>query len=429
MTTYRLFPSTSGPAVGTAYAGNLIVGCVFGVTSGGKWLTGYWWWVPGTNGDTASGQKFALWQVTAVGVGTLVPNSTVLAGALTAGAWNFVPLPAPLLLTPFATSGAFTYGCAYVAATGKVFTSGFPETKSQFAAAEPFAAGITNGPLFAFSSLTGSAPAGGSSGWSPQMPFTIAASDPAVALPGTNDTDANLWLDIEVSDTAPANPSYRCFPNEPVFNTGTGGQNLAYTLGLEFSVTQACTLSKIWHYSPPGVATILPSRCGLWNVGTQTEVPGSDNSSPSWKNTSGAAAAAGDGWISCDYSAANVTLASGTNYKVSTFTSDNTSFWFMAQANFWGGSPGPFTSGITQGPLVIPGNASATPGQDSWNQGIAWTYPNTSTNPEFDGLDVEVIPVPAAAPTGIPADQMTSSGGSLYAATWDKRFIRKRGWA
>jgi hypothetical protein len=207
-------------------------------------------------------------------------------------------------------------------------------------------------------------------------------------MPSLNDSDANLWLDVQVSDTAPAGQSYRCFPNSPSF-VGGATQNQAYTLGLEFSLSQACKLTRIWHYSP-STATVLPSRCAIWDVLSQTVVPGSDNTSPAWSG------AAGSGWVSCDYSSAGVTLSPGTNYKVSTFTSNNTAIWFSALANFWGTAPDPFPSGITQGPLAILGNAAASPGQDSWNQGITWTYPATSTNPEFDGLDVEVTPVAVA---------------------------------
>lgn len=402
MTTYRLMDGASGrpgngPTTGTSYGGNLVVGSVFGVTTGGLWLEGYYWWPPGTNGDIASGQKFALWQVVSTGVGPLVPNSTVTAGALTANSWNFIPLPTPLLLSPMATGSSFTYGCVYMAATGKVFANGFPETKNQFGTGDPYAGGITNGPLTGFSSISGSVPAGGSLGWIANMPYTVGGSDPSVNYPATNDSDANLWLDIQVSDTAPASPAYRCFPNEVTFNTGIGGQNAAYTLGLEFTVSQNCNLSKIWHYSSPD-STVLPLRCGIWNVGSQTEVAGSDNSSPAWLLPGGGSATAGAGWIYCDYSASGVVLSASTNYKVSTFTSDNTHVWFMAQPSFWGGSPGPFSSGITQGPLNILSDAASTLGQDSWHQSATWTYPATSTNPEYDGVDVEVTPAATPPP-------------------------------
>jgi hypothetical protein len=42
----------------------------------------------------------------------------------------------------------------------------------------------------------------------------------------------------------------------------------------------------------------------------------------------------------------------------------------------------------------VPDNAAATsPGQNSWNVGILWTYPETSANPESDWIDVEVTPL------------------------------------
>ncbi len=43
--TYRLFPSTNGPASPVSYSGPFIAGVVFGVTSGGCWMDGFWWWV------------------------------------------------------------------------------------------------------------------------------------------------------------------------------------------------------------------------------------------------------------------------------------------------------------------------------------------------------------------------------------------------
>ena len=62
-----------------------------------------------------------LWCVYNSGSGSLVPGSTVTSGALTAGQWNYVPLPAPLPLAIDAT---------YVAATG--FSDSFPDTNNQF---------------------------------------------------------------------------------------------------------------------------------------------------------------------------------------------------------------------------------------------------------------------------------------------------------
>lgn len=399
MTAWRLMDGANGrpgtgstgtqpPSTALAFTGNYTAGLVFNVTQV-VYIDSFWWWVPNTNGVTTA-QKFALWQATSSTGGVLVSAATVTSGALTAGAWNQVMLPAPLALTPF---------FPYVAASGfaSVSPRGFPDTQNQFGVSQPYSGGFSNGPLVCAAN-------GASTSFNlPQSPFSTAGADPAATFPHTNDLNDLLWLDVQVTDQVPANTTYRGFPNSPG-GFGGGAQNLAYTLGVEFHVTSPCKLLKIWHYSP-ATATILPSRCGLWTVASQTELAGSDNSSPAWKNSSGASASPGDGWIYCDYSAANVQLAANVNYKVSTFTSDNTDVWFAASANFWGGG-GLWSGGITNGPLVIPGNAAATaPGQDSWNQGTVWTYPNTSTNPEFDGVDVEV-------------QLVSSTGTPLLMATW-----------
>ena len=395
MTTYRLMDGASGrpgvgssgtqpPASGTAYSGNYLAGLVFKVTSGSLWLSGYHWYVAASGQDTnpAGGTKFALWQIWGNSQQTFVPGSTVTSGTLTAGAWNFVALATPLLLAQ---------GAVYEAAIGYVAASGFPLTANQFGASQPYSAGITNGPLHAYGSSTGSDP-------TPftrvQMPFSTAGNDPAVIMPGLNDLNDILWLDVQVTDVAPASPRYRIFPNMPGATLTGGSQSLAYTLGMQFSLSQSCTLQKIWHYSSPG-STVLPTRCAIWAVSGQTVVSGTDNTSPSWKKPDGTAASAGVGWIYVDYSASGVTLAPSTNYKVSTFTNDNVDPWFGATTGYWT-SGGNGSAGLAQGPLTAPNSAGASPGQNSWNTGITWTYPNTSTSPENDWIDVEVAPVVSA---------------------------------
>jgi hypothetical protein len=395
MTTYRFMDGSgsptrpgSGPASAVSYGSPgsplpYIAGNQFCVTEGGLWFEGYWWWVCSSGQDTTA-VKCALWQLSTASTGVIVPGSIVTSGTLTAGQWNYVPLATPVPLAPSATQ---SYGAVYNAAIGYSASHGFPATKNQFGNGDPYSAGITNGPLFCCASDFSGAPSPGSAfSWTkPQMPYSTAGSDPSVNMPGTNDADDNLWVDVQISDTAPAGATYKGFSSAPVFVVpGVSAQSLAYTLGLEFTVAEACPLVRIWHYSPSGV-TILPSRCGVWNVSTQAEVAGTDNQAPVWSG------AAGSGWVSCDYTSSGVTLQSGVSYKVSTFTSNNSQTWFLASASWWGGSPGPFSSGLTNGPLTILGNSAASPGQDSWNVGTSWTYPATSTNPEYDGVDVEVM--------------------------------------
>src|SRR5215472_7259830 len=97
MTTYRLFPSTSGPASPVAYSGNFQAGVAFGVTSV-SWLEGYWWWVCPSGGQPTAPQKFCLWQMYGSGQGTLIEASVVTSAALQSG-WNWIALPHPVPLS------------------------------------------------------------------------------------------------------------------------------------------------------------------------------------------------------------------------------------------------------------------------------------------------------------------------------------------
>jgi hypothetical protein len=91
MSTYRLFPSASGPSSPVSYSGPFIAGVVFEVNIGAIWLEGYWWWVCDSGQSTAP-QTFALWQQASAEAGMLVSDATVTSGTLTAGQWNFIPL-------------------------------------------------------------------------------------------------------------------------------------------------------------------------------------------------------------------------------------------------------------------------------------------------------------------------------------------------
>lgn len=410
MTTYNLMDGAAGrpgigssgttpPAAGTAYAGNYIAGLVFKVTTGGLWLSGYRWYVAASGQDTAA-LKCALWNIKQTGQAALNSAGTVTApGAFTAGQWNTISLAAPIALTP---------NIPYIAAIGGVFTTGFPDTTNQFGNLQPYHAGVTNGPVHAYGNDDGAA----AGNWS-LMPFSTGGSDPAVTVPATNNANDNLWLDVTITDVAPAGAAYRAWPNmaAPWPTPSTTTDQTGYTLGLQFSLSQSCALQKIWHYSPAG-STVLPSRCCIWDVNSQAEVAGTDNAAPAWKNPDGSAASPAAGWVYCDYSGAGVTLLSGTQYKASTFAGPGAN-WFAATASTFGAGQLQ-AAGFTSGPLTIPGNASASPGQQSWHT-VTFAYPGTSTNPEADWLDVEVIPAAetatsttlALAPMGLAAQAMT----------------------
>lgn len=386
MTTYRLFPSTNGPSVATSANTDWLSGVMFSVTGGVRWLDGYWWWVC-NSGQTVTPQKFALWNRwgSSVGNETLVPGSVVTSGTLTAGQWNYVPLPAPIQLGP---------GALYVAATGWAAT-GIPLTSQQFGSVGPgpYVNGIVNGPLTAWSDSTN----GGTNNYS-SVPGAVVGSqigqglftagggtDPSAAMPATVQNSDNFWIDIQIDDTAPSGygGSYRFDPNMAELGNFTLDTANGFTLGKEFSLSRACAVTNGWFYSPAGVSQ-LPSKIGVYRVSDQVLI--GVNNSPSW---SGAAAS---GWISSPMP--GVTLQAGVNYKYVVFQGSNV-IWNAAVANYWATGFG--ANGLTSGPLTAPDNAGATPGQESYHQAATISYPDTGAGPFAYGLDLEVTPLAAAA--------------------------------
>lgn len=378
MTTYRLFPGTTGPASPTATTGGWLLGVIFSVTGGMRWLNGYWHWVP-AGGDTTA-RKCALWNRYSTSAQNLVPGSVVTSGTMTAGQWNFVPLASPVQLAP---------GALYVAAVGWTAVNGIPLTSSQFGAAQPLAAGIVNGPLTGWSAPGGSNafPAGTLNYNLGQGLFSnVLGADPSVAMPNNGSNNDNLWVDVQVDDTAPAgySGSYRFYPDMADLGNYSLDTANGFTLGKQFSVSQACTVTNGWFYSPATVS-VLPAAIGVYRVSDQALI--GVNNSPSWSG------AAGSGWISSPVP--GVTLAAGVNYKYAVFQGSNV-IWNAAVANYY--STGFGAAGLIAGPLSAPNNAGAvSPGQESYHQAGVISYPDTNAGPFAYGLDIEVTP---AAPGG-----------------------------
>lgn len=361
MTTYRLFPATSGPSSANSYGGNILTGVNFAVAGGGNWFQGYWLWVA-SNGNTAA-TKCALWSVLSSTSGVLVPNSVVTSGTLTQGQWNYVPLATPLQLAPSYDSAGAGHGSAYLAAVG--VNGNFPTTTSQFNSGDVHSAGITSGPLVAYSGTTGSNPAPYSMA---QGVFAV-ASDPSVTMPhqadSSGDGGTNFWVDVQVSTTAPSGyaGSYRLWPNKYDANSSVGGDSaLNYTIGTEVHLTSGCTLDNAWYYSQSGAAS-LATRCDVWSISTGLSV--ASITSPSWLTASGSAASAGGGWVKAAF-AGSTTLPAG-SYRVTVYNSGGTSGSWAARdasTDYWGQSTstGAGASGITWGPLTAPSQPGASSG-------------------------------------------------------------------
>lgn len=177
--------------------------------------------------------------------------------------------------------------------------------------------------------------------------------------------------------------TYRLFPS-----TVPSSGNIdpyGYTLGTQFTVSVPCTLMRIWFYSPPGV-TFLPSQCGIWDVLTQIEVPGSDVSPPHWS------APAGSGWVSTEMGGSGVVFNAGQVYKVAVYKITGPA-WFIVTGSYW--SSGPGAAGVTNGLISAPGDAAASPGQGSYSTSPdAWGYPDCPGLGANYWIDAEVDPSP-----------------------------------
>jgi hypothetical protein len=350
VTTYRLFPSTNGPASASAYTGGYIAGTNFTVTQGGMWFEGYWWWC------CASGQQqnpvtCALWSCyQEVGVvGEVIAGSVVTSGELTAGAWNYIPLPTPI---PIAI------GDTLVAAVG--MQNSFPDTNGYWGTGGAGVNGISNGPLLAYSDTSGAGGTNPSLSGLAQGLFSTAGSDPSTILPGQGNGSFNSWVDVQVSDTAPDGytGSYRCFPNKAgqypdcvVDNPST------FTLATEFTLTQPCQIDRIWFCSMPGESiTQLPTDVNIWTASGLSGTSLYHNGSPAWSG------AAGSGWVSSAVSA--LTLQPGT-YRVSVYNGAAPGSgigWSIRLPAFWvAGYPTTTApNGIRSGPLFAPGDTQVT---------------------------------------------------------------------
>lgn len=418
MTSYRLFPSTNGPASAVSFGpGNFIAGVAFTISGGGKWLEGYWWWVAPSGGLTAA-VKCATWSAQSSGSGTVVAGSVVTSGTLASGQWNWIPLASPVQLAPGYDPNDSTNGSAYIAAIG--VNGNFPDTLSMFNSGDVYAAGITNGPLVAFSGLTGSKKPPYSLG---QGLFSVAGSDPSTTMPnqtdGSGDGGSNFWVDVQVTDTAPAayNGSYRIWPNKADANNATltdttNNDNVA----IEFRLSRACAINKVWYYSASGAGALGTAaavyRIDGANAGTLMTL----NASPSW---SGAAAS---GWISCTMDG---TVLPAGSYKVT--VKGPATNWGPKDASTGYYNVGVGSAGIVNGPITVPklsaaslaynynGNAGGTPpfsdgttlaGQPTFAIGgsIAYPYLFAPVSTPVAGstqnywIDVEVTPVPDSQP-------------------------------
>lgn len=368
MTSWSIFPSTNGPATATSLSGSYVAGMMWEVTQSALWLYGYRAWCCNSNQPTTP-VKCALWNPKSPtgGDGALIPSSAATSGTLTPGTWNTVLLPTPVPVS---------LGTPYIAAIA--YDGNFPFTISQFGPTQPFASGITNGPLIAYSDSASGATVNATPYTLPQGSFTQASSDPALAMPSLGNSSFNPWADVIVSDVAPANYAgpYRLWPNKYDASPATGlDTNEPFTLATQYNLSRACATSWLWFYSPSG-ASGLPTWCGVYAIAGQALM--AQNASPSWVTPDGSTgASAGGGWCKA---ALHTTLPAG-QYKACVYNSAGASgSWSPREYGYF--LTGSGQNGISWGPVSSPAQGSAA---------NAYIFqPNASSTPPYtDGSSQE----------------------------------------
>jgi len=382
VTQYSIFAGHPVPAA-TADTGAFQAGTIWETTADAIWLDGYRWPVA-ASGQQLTGYTFAIWQPIDATHQTLVPGSAVSSsGSLTAGAYNTVLLPAPIGLSKLVP---YTVVCGFTSSTG------FPFLASQFGSGQPLDGGITNGPLFAWSDGGSLAPPPASQ--SQGLFGTGAASGGSASANYPNlgsDGGANFFADIIADTVAPAGAQLQLWPSQPtpvnVVLDDTTGLGSVVTVTTEIALSAPAVLNKLLIYSI-ATCTSLPTKTAVLSIPGGSVVPGSLNSSPSWSG------AAGSGWVSVNYA---LTLPAGKYWLAVSAPAGK--FNSSTSGAYWSGA-GPGATGIANGILSAPNNASATsPGQSSFAVAADLAAPTTNAG-NFtywvDGLFTPVPPSPAA---------------------------------
>ena len=372
MATYRLFPSTNGPATAQTYSGNFISAVGFTASTGGTWFQGYWWWV--ASNQSTSPVKCALWSAISANSGVLVPGSVVTSGTLTASAWNYIPLATPIQLAPGHDPSNSLAGSIYVAAIG--CNGNFPDTNNFWGTGGAGINGITNGPLFAYSGTAGNGGTKPAPYGIPQGIFSTGESDPSSGMPGNASNVDNFWVDVQISDTAPSGyaGSYRIWPNKADVNSATVADSaVAYNVAMEVDLSVSATVNYVHYYVPPNtpVSAGLATKADVWSISSGLKV--ASITSPAWTTESGGATptlGANAGFWAKAAFAGGITLPPG-NYRVSVYNANGANGGWGAKdasTNYFQSGVG--GSGIVSGPLTAPNQASAQ---------LATYYPGSGT--------------------------------------------------
>jgi Glycosyl hydrolase family 26 len=154
-------------------------------------------------------------------------------------------------------------------------------------------------------------------------------------------------------------------------NSGAGN---AGTNGIHFTVSSACNLSGVWHYSPSS-STQLPTSIGLY---TTQASPATGTLVTS--NTATWSGAVGSGWVFAPFTSPPA-LVSGTNYMATQYRNDAVNEWFVYYTVTW-----PVTSGV----LTAPQDVGAGQGWFDTGTPGSMTFPASQLAGDNFGMDVQV---------------------------------------
>lgn len=371
MATYSLFGQPATPpdltSTGTGDVSGHTFGCQFKVSQPCA-LTGIWWYSGATCTVLPSACVIINADASSQVSGTL-NSSPSWSGAAGSG-WVKCSYNGSVTLLPginyeigvFAnsTSKWYTFSQNYWARSGTL----------------PGADGIGSGLLFA---------PGDTYSLNGQGPYLTGSAIATGTLTSTSSA-SNWWADVEVTTTTASVPVYSLWSQQ-------GGGTLAadtanYTLATQFAVAYPTVLTGIWFYSPSGAAS-LPSACCIYDLRTRQQIPGSLNNSPSWVNTTGAAASPGDGWVKCSYPG---TVQLGWAAYVAAVLGGG--------SNWYSTTSGYFTTniGVYNGPLSAEQHQYATTGQGLKNAGSSLVFPATDGSQVNYWVDAEVSDI-----AGLPA--------------------------
>ena len=177
-----------------------------------------------------------------------------------------------------------------------------------------------------------------------------------------------------------------------------------YTLGVQFTVSTACTLDGIWWYSATSAAA-LPQTIAVFLVSGQSLV---HSESASWSG------AAGSGWVFAAFTSPP-SLSASTGYEACVLQ-DTSANWYSVDVAYWASGSG--SGGITNGPLSAPNSSGATLGQNLYHAGATLAYPTTAAGGDTFWVDVQVTPggstshTATAALTVTPSFSVVPEGGS-----------------